>query len=113
VDQFAANTVQGEGRGAAVVLSNLGDSAVNWKVRMWVATADFFPMTEALTGAIKQQLDAANISIPYPQLDVHVNRVDGPELFAVDDDSRRRPRTRPMRRESTNDGVDSYTAYAS
>ena len=41
------------------MLSELGDSAVNWKVRMWVATADFFPMTEALTGEIKQQLDAA------------------------------------------------------
>ena len=113
VAQLSAKTIQGTGRGSAVVLSDLGDSAVHWKVRMWVATADFFPMTEALTGEVKRQLDAANISIPFPQMDVHLNRVDEPEVFATEDDSRRRPRIRPMRRESSSNGGDSYTAYAS
>lgn len=113
VAQFSAQTVQGEGRGSAVVLSDLGDSAVNWKVRMWVATADYFPMTEALTGEVKRQLDAENISIPFPQLDVHLNRVDGPEVLTAEDDSRRRPRIRPMRRDTSSNGGDSYTAYAS
>ena len=118
VEQYKANTVQGEGRGSAVVLSGLGDSAVEWKVRMWVASADFFPMTEALTGEIKQQLDAVNIGIPFPQLDVHLNRVDGPESIGTEsigaaNQSRQRPRVRPMRRENDAVGGDSYAAYAS
>ncbi len=111
--QFAANTVQGEGRGSQVVLSNLGDSAVEWKVRMWVVSSDFFPMTEALTGEVKSQLDAVNIGIPYPQLDVHLSRVDGPEETASGDETRRRGRVRPMRRENDVVGGDSYSAYAS
>jgi len=93
VDNLHPSTIQGEGRGSAVLLANLGDSAVQWKVRMWVATADFFPLTEALTGEIKQQLDAANIGIPYPQLDVHLSRLDGAE-----DELPRRTRIRPVRR---------------
>ncbi|MEM8911390.1 MAG: mechanosensitive ion channel domain-containing protein [Planctomycetota bacterium] len=73
-DQLADKMVSGESRGAAVVLAGLGDSAVNWKVRMWVQSADYWPMTEALTGEIKVQLDAVQIGIPYPQMDVHLHR---------------------------------------
>ena len=113
VAQFAANTVQGEDRGNQIVLSRLGDSAVEWKVRMWVNTVDYFPMTEALTGAVKQQLDAANIGIPFPQLDVHINRVDDAELSNTDEAAQRRPRIRPTRRDQHGVDGDSYQAYAS
>ena len=111
--QLAADTVQGEDRGSQVMLSNLGDSAVEWKVRMWVNSADFFPMTEALTGAVKQQLDAAKIGIPFPQLDVHLNRVDDAELSNTEEDAQRRPRIRPTRRDQDAAQGDSYPAYAS
>lgn len=75
VTAHAAVMIGGEGRGGAVVLASLGDSAVNWKVRLWVDRANYWPVNESLTAAIKIQLDAAGISIPYPQMDVHVDGV--------------------------------------
>ncbi|MFN3199649.1 MAG: mechanosensitive ion channel family protein [Bradymonadia bacterium] len=57
----------------AVVLASLGDSAVNWTVRVWVPSGEFFPMTERLNESIKTALDEAGIGIPYPQMDVHVD----------------------------------------
>ena len=70
-------TIEGEGRGASVVLNGLGDNAVEWKVRLWVATGEYWSALECLTGEVKQQLDSAGISIPFPQLDVHFNQIDG------------------------------------
>ncbi|XZE53525.1 mechanosensitive ion channel family protein [Planctomycetaceae bacterium SH139] len=64
--------VNGEGRGYAVVLSDLGASSVNWLVRFWTPTSKVFEAKERLTQAVKAELDAAGISIPYPQLDVHL-----------------------------------------
>ncbi len=69
VAKFPLETIQGEGRGTAVILSNLGASSVEWKVRMWVASKDYWKMHELLTAEVKRQLDAANIGIPFPQLD--------------------------------------------
>lgn len=91
---FAAQTITGEGRGSQVILANLGDSAVDWKVRVWVAAEDYWSMLESVTGEVKQQLDAVNIGIPFPQLDVH--------LMNANDESevRKRPRVRPVRRET-------------
>ncbi|MGI9471919.1 MAG: mechanosensitive ion channel family protein [Rubripirellula sp.] len=88
-------TIQGSDRGTAVILNGLGDSAVEWKVRVWVASADYWGALELLTGQVKRQLDAVNIGIPFPQMDVHFNRVD----FA-EDTPQKRPLVRPMRRES-------------
>lgn len=76
-EMFAANTVQGESRGFQVVLASLGDSAVEWKVRMWVNKSDFWPMTEKLTGEVKRQLDSVDIGIPFPQMDIHVASMEG------------------------------------
>lgn len=102
VAKFEMITVRGEGRGAAVVLANLGASAVDWKVRIWVASENFWSVNENLTAEVKRQLDAVSISIPFPQLDVHISRDEDAELSA-------RPRTRPARRE----GVSSPLARAS
>ena len=64
--------MQGDGRGYQIVLGDLGDSAVNWTVRMWVNAGDFWPTKEALTRAVKMHLDEAGIGIPFPQMVVHV-----------------------------------------
>lgn len=72
IDNLAEKTIQGEGRGGAVVLAGLGDSAVQWKVRLWVAAKEFWPLNEALIAQVKTQLDAAGVSIPFQQMDVHV-----------------------------------------
>ena len=93
-EALKAQTIQGEGRGFAIILGGLGDSAVEWKVRVWVAATDYWPAQERLIGEVKQHLDSAGISIPFPQMDVHFNQVDSGEL------PRRRPRVRPVRREN-------------
>ncbi|MEZ6131661.1 MAG: mechanosensitive ion channel [Planctomycetaceae bacterium] len=64
--------VVGEGRGYQVVLGTLGDSAVNWTVRFWTRAENYWPVTEALTEAVKNHLDEAGIGIPYPQMEIHV-----------------------------------------
>jgi small conductance mechanosensitive channel len=92
---YAAQTIPGEGRGSTVILSSLGDSAVEWKVRMWVSADDYWSMQEALTGQVKRQLDAVNIGIPFPQLDVHLSHGDG----EVEHTSR--GKIRPIRRDSS------------
>ncbi len=56
-------------------LNDLGDSSINWKVRVWCNTADFWGVHEALVLAIKTALDGARIEIPFPQLDVHADRL--------------------------------------
>jgi small conductance mechanosensitive channel len=55
-----------------IVLIDLGDSSVNWQVRVWTRPENYFDVREYVTGAVKEALDAANISIPFPQLDLHV-----------------------------------------
>ncbi|MFK7789329.1 MAG: mechanosensitive ion channel family protein [Phycisphaeraceae bacterium] len=67
--------IQGEGRGYAIVLGDLGDSCVNWTVRFWTNAGDFWPVKEALTRAVKQHLDEAGIGIPFPQMDIHMDKV--------------------------------------
>jgi small conductance mechanosensitive channel len=55
-----------------IAVSELGDSSVNFVVRPWVATPDYWSVYFDLTEAIKKRFDAEGISIPFPQRDVHV-----------------------------------------
>lgn len=68
--------IDDEGRGYQVTLLNLGDSAVNWVIRFWVASSDFGQVKQALTAAVKNQLDEAGIGIPYPRMEVHLLNAD-------------------------------------
>jgi len=72
-ESMADCTIQGEGRGYQVLLTNLGDSSVQWTVRLWVAKDQFFQCRERLTGEIKRHLDLNEIGIPFPQLRVHMS----------------------------------------
>ena len=67
--------VQGEGRGFQVFMIDLGDSSVNWVVRFWATGADFWTAKEKLTHAVKAHLDEAGIGIPFPQMDVHLDKL--------------------------------------
>ncbi|MDX1500067.1 MAG: mechanosensitive ion channel [Woeseiaceae bacterium] len=58
-----------------VAVSELGDSSVNFVVRPWVGTSDYWPVRFALTEAIKKRFDQEGISIPFPQRDVHIHQV--------------------------------------
>ena len=67
--------LQGEGRGYQIVLGDLGDSCVNWTVRFWCTAGDYWGVKEALTRSVKQHLDEAGIGIPFPQMDIHLDKV--------------------------------------
>ncbi|MFC4722496.1 mechanosensitive ion channel family protein [Geojedonia litorea] len=49
-----------------VALSQLADSSINFNVRPWVKTEDYWPVYYELMESTKQALDAAGIEIPYP-----------------------------------------------
>jgi small conductance mechanosensitive channel len=53
-------------------VAELADSSVNFVIRVWCDAGDYWDLKFDLTKALKQQLDAANISIPYPQRTVHL-----------------------------------------
>jgi small conductance mechanosensitive channel len=54
-------------------LHELADSSVNFIVRPWVKTDDYWDVYWEITKAVKLRLDAEGISIPFPQRDVHVH----------------------------------------
>jgi len=57
---------------AVVAVNELGDSSVNLVVRPWVNASDYWAARWDLTRALKENLEAAGCSIPYPQRDVHL-----------------------------------------
>ncbi len=58
-----------------IAVSELADSSVNFVVRPWVKTADYWGVYFDLTEAIKKRFDEVGISIPFPQQDVHIHKV--------------------------------------
>ncbi|MCK4233216.1 mechanosensitive ion channel [candidate division WOR-3 bacterium] len=50
----------------------LADSSVNFVVRPWVKSADYWNVHFDVTENIKKRFDAEGISIPFPQQDVHL-----------------------------------------
>ncbi|MDH3532164.1 MAG: mechanosensitive ion channel [Gammaproteobacteria bacterium] len=58
-----------------IAVSELADSSVNFVLRPWVATADYWAVKFALTEAIKKRFDEVGISIPFPQQDVYMHQV--------------------------------------
>ena len=57
---------------STIAVSELGDSSVNFVVRPWVNTADYWDVYFSMTEAIKKQFDEHGVSIPFPQRDVHL-----------------------------------------
>ncbi len=60
----------------SIAMAELGDNSVNFNVRPWVNSADYWPVRADLLENIKLAFDANDISIPYPQRDVHLYAVD-------------------------------------
>lgn len=57
-----------------VAISELGDSSINFIVRPWVKSADYWPLLHDTNERVKLAFDEANISIPYPQMDIHLDK---------------------------------------
>lgn len=63
-----------------IAVSELADSSVNFVVRPWVKTSDYWDVYFDLTEKIKLTFDKEGISIPFPQQDVHLfHNPDSPE----------------------------------
>ena len=55
-----------------IAVSELADFSVNFIVRPWVKNADYWPVLWDTTEKVKLEFDAQGLSIPYPQMDVHM-----------------------------------------
>jgi small conductance mechanosensitive channel len=55
-----------------VGLVELGNSSVNFVVRPWVNAADYWPVHFDIHEKVKKAFDAEGVSIPFPQMDVHL-----------------------------------------
>lgn len=55
-----------------VAVAELADSSVNFIVRVWTKTGDYWGVNLDTTEAVKNRFDAEGISLPFPQRDVHI-----------------------------------------
>jgi small conductance mechanosensitive channel len=62
----------------AIKLHELGDSSVNFVVRPWVNTEDYWDVYWDITREVKRRFDAEGVSIPFPQRDIHLYYEDSP-----------------------------------
>ena len=58
-----------------IVVKELGDSSVNFLCAPWTKTENYLTVYWDLMADVKQRFDAAGISIPFPQRDVHLHTV--------------------------------------
>jgi small conductance mechanosensitive channel len=58
-----------------IVVKELGDSSVNFLCAPWTKTENYWTVFWDLMADVKQRFDAAGISIPFPQRDVHLHTV--------------------------------------
>lgn len=59
-----------------VYLAELGASSIDWQLRVWVKTADYWAVRQIIVRDTKKALDAAGIGIPFPQMDVHLDKLE-------------------------------------
>lgn len=75
--QISKDVVESEERALkepapAYIVKELGESSINIELRIWCATADYWALRFSLLKALKEAFDAAGLSIPFPQQDVHM-----------------------------------------
>ena len=58
-----------------IVVSELADSSVNFTVRVWAKSGDYWDIYFDMLENVKRRFDDVGISIPFPQRDVHVHQV--------------------------------------
>jgi small conductance mechanosensitive channel len=58
-----------------IFINNLGDSAVDFVVRPWAKSEDYWGVLADVLETAKAELEAAGCNIPYPQTDVHLYQV--------------------------------------
>jgi len=56
----------------AIALNTLADSSVNFNVRPWCKTSDYWTVYNQVTEQVKRRFDEEGLNIPFPQQDVHI-----------------------------------------
>ena len=59
-------------KGVDIFLSNHGESSIDFSVRVWSKTEDYWTVYFSINENVKKAFDKACIEIPFPQMDVHV-----------------------------------------
>jgi len=57
-----------------IAVSELGDNSVNFAVRAWVKSEDYWPVYFEMNEKVYKAFDQEGLNIPYPQMDVHVHK---------------------------------------
>ncbi len=73
-------------------VGTLGASSVDFIVRPWTKTVDYWTVHWDLTRQVKEAFDAAGVSIPYPQQDLHIKDL---AAIATHFESQQAPPTKP------------------
>jgi len=58
-----------------IFINNLGESSVDFVVRPWVKSEDYWTVLAEILETSKVELEAAGCNIPFPQRDVHLHQV--------------------------------------
>ena len=59
-----------------IIITELADSSVNFTVRPWCKTEDYWDVYAYVHENIKKAFDKENIGIPFPQMDLHINKME-------------------------------------
>ena len=59
-----------------IAVAELADSSVNFVLRPWVNSTDYWAVRADVLEAIKYSFDAKGVTIPFPQMDVHLHKPD-------------------------------------
>ncbi len=59
-----------------IAVASLGDNSVNFTVRVWVQSPDYWPLFFDFQEKVKIAFDQEGISIPFPQMDVHLSKAE-------------------------------------
>jgi small conductance mechanosensitive channel len=70
-----------------IAVLQLGESSIDFAVRPWVKSGDYWPTFFNLNKSIKERFDAEGISIPFPQRDIHLFPQNDAQLFPVKSDT--------------------------
>ncbi|MFG1497297.1 mechanosensitive ion channel domain-containing protein [Saccharospirillum sp. HFRX-1] len=54
-----------------IMVQSLGDSSVNLQIRAWATVDDYWPLWWDMQRIVKDEIEAAGLTIPFPQRDVH------------------------------------------
>ncbi len=57
-----------------VKVVELGNSSVNFLVRPWINSSDYWPTYFYMQEHVKKEFDKAGVSIPFPQMDIHLGQ---------------------------------------